>query len=358
MRETRVRDPPPGDALHTCEKSNPLRIKVKPMSNNVIPLDRGGPAGAFAGRHSSLTANAKLGVSEGFAVVSIRGKVWRIRHRGESEIVKSADGMPMQRLDVVVVGASPFVSKQWYDGTYTEGSDSSPDCYSVDGLTPDPAVPHRQSSVCATCPRNRFGSRITDDGKRAKECRDSRRIAVVPVGDIDNEVYGGPMMLRLPATSLSSLLRYADLLEKKGAALEQVATGLYFDASVAYPRVEFSALRWLTEEEALQTVGPDGNSGVCANPKLERMLAMPASVSGPDTSPTEEEVPVPDPLKEGRPANVYAPRQTAAPIQTAPRAVPRQVDKVDAETGEVTTVVRPAPDDMLAEIDELLTRPA
>ena len=83
-------------------------------TNNVVPLDRGGPAGAFAGRTSSLNAAAKADIQGGFAVVGIKGKVWSIKHRGEVDVVRGADGMPMQRLEVVIVGATPNLTKQWY----------------------------------------------------------------------------------------------------------------------------------------------------------------------------------------------------------------------------------------------------
>lgn len=336
-------------------------------TNNIIPLDRGGPAGAFAGRTSSLNAAAKADIQGGFAVIGIKGKVWSIKHRGEVDIVKNPDGLPMQRLEVVIVGAAPNLSKQWYAQGFTDGSDNAPDCFSTNGKTPDPSSPRRQASVCASCPRNVFGSRITENGKRGKECSDRKLLAVVPAGDILNERYDGPMLLRLPPTSLVLLARYTDMLEAKGASLESVVTGLTFGVDAAYPRVEFSVLGWLDEGQATQVVGPDGNSGVCADPKIQRMLNTVFDGAAPAT---RDE---PSPLDRGAAAPAFAQRRVAAPLhdepipqaangpapESLPRSVPRSVPMtVDAAAENVTTLVREAPGDMLAEIDELLARPA
>jgi hypothetical protein len=372
-------------------------------TNNVIPLDplgaNGvGPAGAFAGRRTSLNAAAKADIQGGFAVVGIRGKVWSVKHRGEVDVIKNPDGLPMQRLEVVIVGAAPNLSKQWYQAGYTEGSDNAPDCFSTNGKTPDPSSAKRQSALCSSCPRNVFGSRITENGKRGKECSDRKLLAIVPAGDIMNERYDGPMLLRLPPTSLVLLARYTDMLESKGASLESVVTGLTFGVDAAYPRVEFSVLGWLDEQQALQVVGPDGNSGVCADPKIERML----NTVFDRTAPSEE----PSPLDQGGPATSFAPRRVAAPpgtqnpggappgttdprarqtpgqdrprgqapgaspggaplsaepapeVRRVPRATPAIVEGDMAVTNDPEPSVREAPGDMLAEIDELLARPA
>jgi hypothetical protein len=331
-------------------------------TNNVIPLDRGGPAGAFAGRKSSLNAAAKADIQGGFAVVGIKGKVWSVKHRGEVDVVRGADNMPMQRLEVVIVGAAPNLSKQWYQAGYTDGSDNAPDCFSTNGKTPDPSSPKRQSALCSSCPRNQFGSRITENGKRGKECSDRKLLAIVPAGDILNERYDGPMLLRLPPTSLVLLARYTDMLEAKGASLESVVTGLTFGVDAAYPRVEFAVLGWLDERQAEQVVGPDGVSGVCADPKIERMLNTGVAELRPEFDRGVEE---PSPLDRGGPAPNFAQRRVAAPVNAEPEAVRREINRAPAVTAqaaaeavETMTSVHAAPGDMLAEIDELLARPA
>jgi hypothetical protein len=305
------------------------------MSTNVIPFDRGAPPAVFANRKSNLNAAAKQGVQESFAVISVRGKNWRIKYRGEEELVAGADGSPLQKLPVVIIGVSPNISKQWYDSGYTEGSDAAPDCFSVNGVSPDAASPKKQNPTCAACPKNVFGSRVTAEGKKAKACADSRRIAVVPLGDIENEVYGGPMMLRLPATSLPSLKRYVEMIERKGASLEAVATAMRFDYDVAYPKVEFEALGWLTQEQAIEVVGEDGLGGMCAHPALERMLQEPVDeVSSDPAMPASE----PNPLDQGAPPAVM--QRRVAPEQAPADVVDTAVQTMPAAATQTAPVVQ------------------
>jgi hypothetical protein len=219
-----------------------------------------------------MLAAARAGVQASFAVIGYKGRSWRLKHRGEEILLRDDRGTPTPHLDVVIVGVANAISKIYYEKSYVEGDDNPPDCFSLDGITPDAAAPKKQHDVCATCRHNAWGSRITEAGKRAKSCQDSRRIAIVPLGDILNEQLGGPMLLRIPPTSLPNLANYSDLLERKSADFNYVGTRISFDYDVAYPKLEFQALGWLTTEQAVQVVGADGNGGVCANPLIDRML--------------------------------------------------------------------------------------
>jgi len=256
------------------------------MATDIATLDRGAAPALASRRATSATDAALSGGYDSFATVSIKGKVWSIRHQGEEEIVKNKDGSPMQALPVVIVGVAASNSKTWYSSGFTQESRNAPDCSSIDGVRPDPASPKKQSALCADCPRNVFQTRMTNDGRttKGKECQDSRRLAVVPLGDLDNEVWGGPMLLRLPVMSINNLRDYARLLRHKGAKIDLVGTALKFDYSVTYPRVEFEAIRWLSDEEAEQVVGPDGTGGIAANPVIGRMLAQSAQMPAPQSN--------------------------------------------------------------------------
>ena len=183
------------------------------------------------------------GVSGGFAVVSLRGGKWRVKHRGEETPItktdEDGDAIPVPNLDVVIIKASPNVSKIWYEKKYSEGDDAAPDCFSTDGIKPDPSSVKPQCGTCAACPKNVFGSRITEDGKKAKACGDSRRLAVLPLHDLDNEMLGGPMLLRVPAASLGDLATYGSALKAAGFDYRRVGTRISFDMTVAYPKLVF-----------------------------------------------------------------------------------------------------------------------
>jgi hypothetical protein len=269
------------------------------MPGTLAPLDNRPPALPNR-RASGMLAAARAGVQASFAVIGYKGRTWSLKHRGEKILLRDDRGTPTPQLDVVIVGVANAISKIYYERGYVEGDDNPPDCFSLDGITPDAAAPNKQHDVCATCRHNQWGSRITDAGKRAKSCQDSRRIAVVPLGDIQNEQLGGPMLLRIPPTSLPNLANYSDLLERKSADFNYVGTRISFDYNVAYPKLEFQALGWLTTEQAVQVVGTDGNGGVCANPLIDRML----NDFGP-TEPAAAAAADADPLAGQGPAEVF-----------------------------------------------------
>jgi len=190
------------------------------------------------------------GITGGFAVVGYKGKTWSYRYRGEEQVLMREDGDgPRSSFDAVIVASAKVLSKVWYEQGYVEGNTSPPDCWSGNGVTPSPNSPKRQSETCATCQRNIWGGRITENNKRAKECTDSKRMAVVPLDDVANEDMGGPMLLRVPAASLADLSSYGNELAKLGYHYYAVATKIQFDPQEAYPKFRFMAIRPLTKEE-------------------------------------------------------------------------------------------------------------
>jgi hypothetical protein len=198
-----------------------------------------------------LNEDMASGITAGFAILSFRGKAWRVKHRGEERVMLKPDNSPVYKIEVVIVRTSPNLSKVWYEHGYVEGSTAPPDCWSVDGKKPDPASPKLQNPTCAGCKWNAWGSSRSQAGSgKGKDCADSKRLAIVPLQDIDNEIHGGPMMLRVPPASLADLLGYANSLEQIGYPYYAVGTAISFDVNAEYPKLIFEPLRALTEEEA------------------------------------------------------------------------------------------------------------
>jgi hypothetical protein len=192
------------------------------------------------------------GIASSYAIVGYKGKVWSVKHRGTETKLLRADGDGAQSsITCVIVATNRNLSKIYYAQGYTEGSSSAPDCFSNNGVTPEASAAHRQSPTCATCQRNVWGSKVSGvTGKPGKECQDNKRLAVVPLDDIQNEKYGGPMLLRVPAASLQELSAFGSLMTDAGYPHYAYATRISFDPGVAYPRFKFNAVRVLTDDEA------------------------------------------------------------------------------------------------------------
>lgn len=212
---------------------------------NVIPYEAEVPA-HIAKMFGEQSDNSDLssGVSAGYPIVSYKGKVWHVNQGGNSTLIADANGDPKPSIEVVILKANPNISKIYYAGGYEEGSTAKPTCYSNDGVVPAGDVVDRQAQQCAVCPRNQWGSRITESSAKGKECSDSRRLAVSPSGDLEN-----PMLLRVPAATLKELLTYADMLNRRRTPYQAVVTKIGFDHTVAHPKFTFKAVRWLDVPE-------------------------------------------------------------------------------------------------------------
>jgi hypothetical protein len=311
--------------------------------NNVVPFKGGTLAAAFQTSNNlpDMAKAAQEGLTAGFAAIGYKGKNWRIKHRGEEEILFDERGTPLPTLDVVIVGIAPHIAKSWYDKRYSEGDSEAPDCFSIDGIHPDMASPKKQCASCAACPQNAWGSRVTEAGKKAKACQDVRRIAVVPSGDITNEGYGGPMLLRVPPMSLTNLARYGAELNRLGYQPYMVETRLGFDYSVAYPLITFTAIKLLDDAQAVEVLE------AIEDPLIARMLEQEAQEApAPETAalaggvlptafqtraattePPAPPPPAPPPPVEIPPPPAPAPMPPAPPASLPPAAKKRGFGK-------------------------------
>ena len=139
-------------------------------------------------------------------------------------------------LDVIIVGASPNLSKQYYEGEFSFDRESyTPDCYSLDGVTPSVDSVSLQCDVCALCPQNSWGSRITPQGHKIKACSDIKRLAIIFANQPHEEIY----LLQVTPSSLKSLNAYQKTLSMRGIAPEISKTTLCFDTGVDFPKLEF-----------------------------------------------------------------------------------------------------------------------
>lgn len=373
----------------------------------------------------SENAAASENLTSGFAVVKYRGKAWSVRYRGEETQltmpVTLPNGqqaeVPVQDLEVVIVKQSPNMSKQWFEENYQTGTTGKfPDCFSVQGIQPDAASAKKQNTHCASCQWNQFGSRITGNNRKGKACSDHRRLAVVPGGDVENDIMGGPMLLQVPPMSLRNLSNYCKTLERLGTDVTQVITRISF-AESEYPELVFAASGWIDDpmdyerivefnksdlvhrmlfEEAVVAEGDPGDPSMVAEAQkvlanrpthLRPVPSQPAQAAPAEPPPPSPQpapapaqaAPEPDgyqipgnqpPPSSSRPQPVAQPQaaQPAAPkrspfskaakaAQPAAQA-PAKVAAAPAQgNGQAPRVISGAPPDMETAIDELLDQP-
>lgn len=189
------------------------------------------------------------GITGGYGMLRIRGKVWAIHYRDQEVQLMRPDGDgPQGSVELVILKANPQLSKTWYENGWDENSTNPPDCSSANGLVPDNGVPKKQSNTCATCPRNQWGT--APNGGKGKACADHRRLAITPAADIANEAFGGPMLLRCPAASLQDLAAFDNKYKQAGYPYFSMVVKIGFDPKESYPKLVFSAVRPLNDDEA------------------------------------------------------------------------------------------------------------
>ena len=300
--------------------------------NQITNLQPGSiPAHIAQSQRLNLNAAAHANLTASFAVVGYKGRNWRLRYRGEDELLQTSAGTghdgrplpktPVQSLAVVICGMASAVSKSYYEKRYAEGDDGAPDCYSINGVTPDAAAPRKQNTSCAVCEWNKFGSRMTENGKKAKACPDYRRLALVPAGDEANEAFGGPMLLRIPPMSLLNLDRYCRQLDSLGADISQVVTVLAFNLDVAYPEITFTAEGWVSDPQAYATVLEHAKSDHVRRMLEEEMEAL-AQPAAPEAPGALAAIPRP-PHLQAVPATPPPPPPAAAPAAAMAAPAPQ-----------------------------------
>ena len=214
--------------------------------SNLVPFDSQVPAHLVKSDDAAAHNSALIQPTGGFPVLSIKGKTFTIVSNGNRQIITKPDDdeEPATSLEVIIVAASQHQSKVFYASAYEEGVAEAPDCYSNNGVGPEPDAANPQCKTCAACPHNAWGS-----GKegRGKACSDSHRLAVSPAGQVNE-----PLLLRVPPASLRPLSDYATMLSKRGVTFDAVVTRIGFEASAATPKLKFKPVSFLDAETYAQ----------------------------------------------------------------------------------------------------------
>lgn len=201
---------------------------------SLIPANIQVPAhiAARMGQQSALAASLAAGLASGesYPRISIKGSRFRIVE-GKTETV-----LDQTKLNVVIVGANPRLSKTYYGRQWDPNDEpTGPDCFSLDGVSPDVSVQKPENDLCASCPKNAWGSKVSATGQQIKACADQKRLAIVAAEDPSGPIY----LLQVTPAALKGLNQYQKELTVRGIPLEVVKTVLSFDTDASFPKLKF-----------------------------------------------------------------------------------------------------------------------
>jgi hypothetical protein len=302
---------------------------------------------AFLQGRTELSAMAKAlaGGAAGGKRVSIKGGVFRLIVDGEE-----VSAIDERHLDVVLVNAAAEIGRVFYMKEWSPDNDpTSPDCWSADGETPSKDIAHPQSTSCATCTMNIAGSGKGD----SRACRFQQRLAVVLADEIEGDV----MQLSAPATSVFGkeegsnrpLQAYARWLAAQNVSPETVVTRMRFDTKAENPKLFFSAVRYVTDEEfaAIQTQAKSDDALTAIEMSFSQNASKPPADALQGKRPMgdltrEEDAPAYEPIaakaaKKAKPAPVIEEddeEEAPPPPKATRKAKPAPVVEEEEETPE------------------------
>jgi len=232
---------------------------------------------AYAAQHGAALAAvndaAMGGLSAGMPpTISLNGTRFVVKENGEDKTLNQLE------LQCVVLKAKPGIDKQWYATKFVPGQEpNSPDCYSLNGITPEPDSPSPQCANCAGCANNQFGSALDNSGNamKGKACQDNKVIAIF--------ANGGVYRFKIPAASLKNFVAYVRQLQSHNLFLPAVITTIGFDPSVSYPMLTFKAQGALAEAQFATIVtkidSPEVADALMVKPVAQQQIAAPAPVN-------------------------------------------------------------------------------
>ncbi len=208
--------------------------------SNLIPLDKIQVPAHLAGRAANNDMFlAGLSGGGGFPTIGLKGTRFVVKQDGQETV------LPTVEIAVVMLGARPTIDKNWYATKYDPNNSDikAPDCFSRDGVRPDPSSSLKQAEACAGCPHNQFGSGQGADGSpsKGKACSDTKLIAIFA----NNGVYG----LRVPPASLKAFRNYVQETSRRGVDLTTAITVVGFDPAFSFPVLNFNFGGFLAPEQ-------------------------------------------------------------------------------------------------------------
>lgn len=294
------------------------------MSTDLVQVPQNIPQYAVAVNDAkAMNADALAGISTGFPPsIRIKRNGFRVVDgNGEETNLKPNELANGEYLDIVILAAKPGLNKVYYESAYdpNQVEPSAPDCFSLDGKTPDASVNAPVCANCATCPMNAFGSGRNAAGQptKGKACSDNKILAVFRKGSV--------YQFKIPPASLKNFGLYVKNLTNRGVPLGNVVTYVGFDEDADYSVLQFRVGAFIPEsaKESLLVVSRSQEVSDIVKPMEYRALPPPQT----DTQVGARAVQDPSPeAVHNKPSVQEAPPAVigAAPKRRGPGRPPQQ----------------------------------
>jgi hypothetical protein len=159
--------------------------------------------------------------------------------------ILSFNDAPLPNNQMAVIQVDSIFENVFYEGEFDPSTPTAPTCFAFANeegdLKPHPSVVEAgqaQHDTCKGCPMNEWG---TADKGRGKACRNTRRLALIPAGDLTAEgvfkphsdpeqIEKGPLgFMKLPVTSVKG---YAAYVKQIAGALRRPPHGIFTKVKV------------------------------------------------------------------------------------------------------------------------------
>ena len=224
------------------------------MANELATLIANNPALIQTGLDEDTLAVAGSGANQ-TKRLSIKGGVFR-----KMVVGKEVGAIEDRHMNIIFVKMAHSASRQCYEGTYEEGKAVSPVCWSNDSVKPDADVEHPCAPTCDVCPNSAKGS--NDSGVGTK-CKLSWRTAVVlpqdPSGDVLELVVPAASAFGKEENGRWPFKSYVSMLASNNIAACRVVTKMQFDTKVQYPKVLFSPVGAVDQND-YETIAAQGKT--------------------------------------------------------------------------------------------------
>ena len=166
----------------------------------------------------------------------VEARLPQIKIIHQAQLFETPDGEKAPSIEGIILDINR-INAFWEESFDTSGGGTPPDCYSMDGITPDPFSSIKQSNSCTACEQNKFGS----DGGRGKSCKNMKRIHLMIEGDML------PYRLTIPPSNLKAVDLYVSLLTSKGIPYQLVKTKLSLKQVTNKDGIAYSELVLINE---------------------------------------------------------------------------------------------------------------